>query len=298
MASNAIRAENLTKYYGSARGIDGLNLEVGTGDFFGFIGPNGAGKSTTVRTLLGLISPTSGKASVLDMDIGDKKNILRRVGYLPSDTAFYAGMRVRDVLKLSADLRRKDCGARAGELCDRLQLDREKKVEDLSFGNRKKVGIVCALQHDPELLILDEPTGGLDPLMQHEFFTILQERNREGATVFLSSHILSEIQRYCSRAAVIRDGRIIACDSVDQLVKSGTRRISLRGSLRRQDVPGARSWKADGDTRSFLYNGDINELIRILAGTHVEELTVAEPDLEEIVLHYYEQDNEKEGEQA
>ena len=134
--------------------------------------------------------------------------------------------------------------------------------------------------------------------MQHEFFTILQERNREGATVFLSSHILSEIQRYCSRAAVIRDGRIIACDSVDQLVKSGTRRISLRGSLRRQDVPGARSWKADGDTRSFLYNGDINELIRILAGTHVEELTVAEPDLEEIVLHYYEQDNEKEGEQA
>ncbi len=294
MTSNAIRTENLTKYYGKSRGIDGLNLSVGTGDFFGFIGPNGAGKSTTIRTLLGLIAPTSGKASVLGMDISMKKDILQRVGYLPSDTAFYAGMRVRDVLKLSADLRRKNCGSRAGELCERLQLDTDRKVEDLSFGNRKKVGIVCALQHDPELLVLDEPTGGLDPLMQHEFFTILQERNREGATVFLSSHILSEIQRYCSRAAVIRDGSIIACDDVEQLVKTGTRRISLRGSLRREDLPGARDWSANGETVSFLYSGDINEVIRILAGTHVEELTVTEPDLEEIVLHYY----GKEGEQA
>ena len=298
MTSNAIRTENLTKYYGKSRGIDGLNLSVGTGDFFGFIGPNGAGKSTTIRTLLGLIYPTSGKASVLGLDISDKKAILNRVGYLPSDTAFYAGMRVRDVLKLSADLRRKNCGARSGELCERLQLDTEKKVEDLSFGNRKKVGIVCALQHDPELLILDEPTGGLDPLMQHEFFTILQERNREGATVFLSSHILSEIQRYCSRAAVIRDGSIIACDNVDQLLKTGTRRVSLRGSLQREDVPGARHWSKDGEAVSFLYNGDMNELIRILSGIHVKELTVAEPDLEEIVLHYYEQDEKEEGEQA
>ena len=298
MSGNAIRTENLTKYYGKARGIDSLSLEVGTGDFFGFIGPNGAGKSTTVRTLLGLISPTSGKAEVLGLDISNKKAILDRVGYLPSDTAFYAGMRVRDVLKLSAGLRRKNCGARAGELCERLQLDAERKVEDLSFGNRKKVGIVCALQHDPELLIMDEPTGGLDPLMQHEFFTILQERNREGATVFLSSHILSEIQRYCSRAAVIREGGIIACDTVDQLLRTGTRRVSLRGSLQREDVPGARHWQKDGDAVSFLYNGDINELIRVLSGIRVEDLTVAEPDLEEIVLHYYEQDDRKEGEQA
>ena len=171
MGNKAITADHLVKYYGKARGIDGLNLEVETGDFFGFIGPNGAGKSTTIRTLLGLISPTSGKAQVLGMDIGkNNRAILQRVGYLPSDTAFYNGMKVREILKLSADLRKKDCSKAADELCERLQLDRDRKVEDLSFGNRKKVGIVCALQHDPELLVLDEPTGGLDPLMQHEFF--------------------------------------------------------------------------------------------------------------------------------
>ena len=295
MGNKAITASGLTKFYGKARGINGLNLEVETGEFFGFIGPNGAGKSTTIRTLLGLISPTSGSASVLDMDIRkNSRAILKRVGYLPSDTAFYNGMRVRDMLKLSADLRGKDCGAAAAELCERLQLDREKKVEDLSFGNRKKVGIVCALQHDPELLILDEPTGGLDPLMQHEFFSILQERNEKGTTVFLSSHVLSEIQRYCSRAAVIREGKIIACDSVDRLAKTGARRVTLRGNLQPDFLPGIRDWtEADGIV-SFLYNGETNKLVRALAGTDIHELTIAEPDLEEIVLHFY----EKGGEQA
>ena len=295
METKAITAENLVKYYGKARGIDGLNLEVETGDFFGFIGPNGAGKSTTVRTLLGLISPTSGKAQVLGMDIRkNNRAILERVGYLPSDTAFYNGMKVREILKLSADLRKKDCGKTAGELCERLQLDRDRKVEDLSFGNRKKVGIVCSLQHDPELLVLDEPTGGLDPLMQHEFFSILQERNQKGATVFLSSHILSEIQRHCSRAAVIREGRIIACDSVDKLAESSARRVTLRGNIQRKDLPKCRDWKELGDAVSFLYSGDINTLIRTLSAADIQDMTIAEPDLEEIVLHFY----EKGGEQA
>jgi len=295
METKAITAAALTKYYGKSRGIDGLNLDVETGDFFGFIGPNGAGKSTTIRTLLGLISPTSGKAQVLGMDIGkDNRAILARVGYLPSGIAFCSGMRVREVLKLSADLRKKDCGAAAAELCDRLQLDRDRKVEDLSFGNKKKVGIVCALQHDPELLILDEPTGGLDPLMQHEFFSILQERNRKGATVFLSSHILSEIQRHCTRAAVIREGRIIACDSVEKLAESSARRVTLRGAVRREDLPGCKDWTELGDTVSFLWGGDANTLIRTLAGADIQEMTIAEPDLEEIVLHFY----GKGGEQA
>ena len=295
METKAIFAENLTKYYGKARGIDGLDLTVDPGDFFGFIGPNGAGKSTTIRPLLGLISPTAGRGRVLGLDIEkNKKAILERVGYLPSDTAFYSGMKVRDMLKLSADLHRKNCNAAAAELCDRLQLDRERKVEDLSFGNRKKVGIVCALQHDPELLILDEPTGGLDPLMQHEFFSILQERNRKGTTVFLSSHILSEIQRYCSRAAVIREGKIIACDSVEKLAKTSARRVTLRGSLKPDALPEAKDWKESDGAVSFLYNGEMNQLIRTLAGTDIRELTVAEPDLEEIVLHFY----QKGGEQA
>ena len=295
MEQNAIYAEALTKFYGKTRGIDGLDLTVGKGAFFGFIGPNGAGKSTTIRTLLGLISPDSGTGRVLGLDIvKDKRAILERVGYLPSDNAFYAGMRVRDMLKLSAGLRKKDCGARAAELCARLQLDTEKKIEDLSFGNRKKVGIVCTLQHDPELLILDEPTGGLDPLIQHEFFEILQEKNREGVTVFLSSHVLSEIQRHCSQAAIIREGRVIACDTVDRLARSNARRVTLRGSFSREALPEAKDWKEEGDTVSFLYSGDINRLTGILAGADLKDLSVAEPDLEEIILHYY----EKGGEQA
>ncbi len=289
MKNKAILTEKLTKYYGSTRGIDGLNLEVNTGDFFGFIGPNGAGKSTTIRTLLGLISRTSGRAEVLGEDTGKNiRSILKRVGYLPSDTAFYSGMKVRDILKLSAALRRKNCDASAAELCERLQLDRDRKAEDLSFGNRKKVGIVCALQHDPELLILDEPTSGLDPLMQHEFFSILQEKNQKGTTVFLSSHILSEIQRYCTRAAVIRAGKIIACDSVEKLVQASARRITLRGTLRREAFTGVRAWSEQDGTVSFLYNGEMNLLIRTLASMDIQEMTVAEPDLEEIVLHFYE----------
>ena len=288
MEQVAISAETLTKYYGKTRGIDGLDLTVEKGSFFGFIGPNGAGKSTTVRTLLGLISPDSGRASVLGYEIGkDKRAILARVGYLPSDNAFYAGMRVLDMLKLSAALRKKDCSARAAELCERLQLDPGKKIEDLSFGNRKKVGIICALQHDPELLILDEPTGGLDPLIQHEFFGILQERNREGVTVFLSSHMLNEIQRHCSRAAVIREGRVIACDSVERLAQSNARRITLRGRLSRDSFPDAKDWKEEDGTVSFLYSGEINRLVRALADADLQDLTIAEPDLEEIILHYY-----------
>ena len=295
MEQKAILAESLTKYYGKARGIDGLNLAVEKGEFFGFIGPNGAGKSTTVRTLLGLIHPDSGKGRVLGLDIGkDHREILERVGYLPSDNAFYTGMRVRDMLKLSAGLRKKDCSVRAAELCERLQLEPEKKIEDLSFGNRKKAGIVCALQHDPELLILDEPTGGLDPLIQHEFFSILEERNREGITVFLSSHVLSEIQRHCSRAAIIREGRVIACDSVERLSQSNARRVTLRGALSRDALPGVKDWKEENDTISFLYSGDLNRLIRELAKEDLQDLTVAEPDLEEIILHYYEKGGEQE----
>ena len=294
MGSNAIRAESLTKYYGKARGIDHLDLEVRTGDFFGFIGPNGAGKSTTVRTLLGLISPTSGKAEVLGLDIvKNSKAILERVGYLPSDTAFYSGMKVRDVLKLSADLRKKNCGVFASELCDRLQLDRDRKVEDLSFGNRKKVGIVCALQSEPSLLILDEPTGGLDPLMQREFFDILRERHQKGATVFLSSHILSEVQRNCSRAAVIRAGEIIACDSVEALARTNARRVTVHGSVELTGLEGIKDLRTEPDSVSFLYTGAMDLLLRRLAAGEVRDLSLTEPDLEEIFLHYYEKGGEE-----
>lgn len=287
----AIQTQALTKFYGKARGIRELSLQVEQGEFFGFIGPNGAGKSTTIRCLLGLISATSGSARVLGLDIGaNRKEILARTGYLPSEAVFYPGMRVRDVLKLSADLRGKNCARETVELCERLQLDTGKKVEELSFGNRKKVGIVCALQHRPELLILDEPTSGLDPLMQREFFSILQEWNREGTTVFLSSHILSEIQRNCTRAAIIREGCLLACGSVEELSRTNARRVTLRGSAEVQTLSGIRDCRQTEEGLSFLYSGDMQTLLSCLSGGRVEDVTIAEPDLEEVFLHYYEKE--------
>ena len=290
---DAINIMKLTKYYGKHRGIVDLELSVKKDEFFGFIGPNGAGKSTTIRTLLGLISPTGGSAQILGLDVvKDKQAILQKVGYLPSEAAFYPGMKVKDVLKLSAGLRKKDCGAEANMLCERLQLDTARKVEELSFGNRKKVSIVCALQHRPELLILDEPTSGLDPLMQKEFFDILQERNRQGTTVFLSSHVLSEIQRNCTRAAIIRDGRIIACDSVDALSKATAKRITVHGQVNLDKLDGIRDRNDSIDSVSFLFSGDINDLLQALSTCRISDLTITEPDLEEIFLHYYEKDGD------
>ena len=286
-----IKTDRLTKYYGMARGITDLDLTIKEGEFFGFIGPNGAGKSTTIRTLLGLITPTSGRALVFGKDITkEKESVLRDIGYLPSEALFYGGMRVKDVLKLSADLRKKDCTAEAELLYERLQLDVSRKIDDLSFGNRKKVAIVSALQHRPKLLILDEPTGGLDPLMQKEFFDILRERNREGATIFLSGHILSEIQRNCTRAAIIRDGKMIDCDSVDALSKTNAKRITVHGSINLEPLSDVRDIKNSENTVSFLYGGDMGSLLRTLASGQVDDLTVTEPDLEEVFLHYYEKE--------
>ena len=284
-----IQIENLTKYYGRARGIIDLNLSVREGEFFGFIGPNGAGKSTTIRILLGLITATSGQTKILGLDISKEKNkILSKIGYLPSEAVFYSGMKVKDVLKLSAKLRKKDCTAEAKKLCDRLQLDINRKVDELSFGNRKKVAIVSALQHQPELLILDEPTSGLDPLMQREFFNIIRERNEQGPGVFLSSHILSEIQRNCTRAAIIREGHLIACDSVEALSKTSARRITVHGQVQLDKLDGIRDLSETDGALSFLYSGNIKQLLETLSSGNVTDLSIAEPDLEEIFLHYYE----------
>ena len=286
-----IKTENLTKYYGKARGIIGLDLLVQQGECFGFIGPNGAGKSTTIRTLLGLIAPTSGTASVLGKDIvTEKQAILRETGYLPSEAVFYNGMKVKDILKFSAGLRGKDCSKEAALLCERLDLDVSRKADELSFGNRKKVAIVCALQSNPKLLILDEPTGGLDPLMQHEFFEIIRERNKNGTTIFISSHILSEVQNNCTRAAVIREGRIIACDNVDALGRTNAKRISVSGEINLSGLDGIKDLSTGELTTSFLYSGDINTLLHRLSQGKVSDLSISEPDLEEIFLHYYEKE--------
>ena len=289
----AIKTEKLTKYYGKARGIINLDLTVEEGDCFGFIGPNGAGKSTTIRTLLGLITPTLGRASVLGKDIvKEKVSILREVGYLPSESQFYAGMKVSEILRLSADLRGMDCSKNAALLCERLLLDPTRKADELSFGNRKKVAIVCALQSNPPLLILDEPTSGLDPLMQHEFFDIIRERSRAGTTVFLSSHILSEVQHNCARAAVIREGEVIACGNVEELARTDARRIIITGSADLNGLAGVRDIRRSEESTSFLYSGEINELLRRLAAGNIRDLRISEPDLEEIFMHYYEKEED------
>ena len=290
---SVIKTEKLTKRYGKYRGITELDLSVEEGEFFGFIGPNGAGKSTTVRTLLGLIKPTSGSAEIFGKDIvAGHKEILADIGYMPSEANFYSSMTADDIIKLSARLRKKDCTAEATRLCDRLNVDRKKKIEELSLGNRKKISIVCALQHKPRLCILDEPTSGLDPLMQKEFFDILKERNADGSTIMLSSHILSEIQKNCTRAAIIKEGRLIALDSVENLSKTAAKRVTLHGVTSVPDELEILKPDVSENSISFLYSGDVQKLLSVLSTLPVNDMTMTEPDLEEVFMHYYEKGGE------
>lgn len=286
----AIKTDSLTKSYGKARGIIEVDLTIAQGGIFGFIGPNGAGKSTLIRTLLGLISPSGGTAQVLGYDcVREKKEILAHVGYMPSEAQFYHGMKVKEVLKLSASLRKKDCSKRASELCDRLSLDGTRKINELSLGNRKKVSIVCALQHDPDLYILDEPTSGLDPLIQKEFFSLLAQRHQEGATIMLSSHVLSEVQKYCQNAAIIREGRIIAAGSVEDLSSTTARRVHIQGISEIPISEGVRDLSVDAESVDFLYQGDMKKLVSVLDSLDFCDVIIEEPDIEEVFMHFYEQ---------
>lgn len=287
---NVIETKNLTKFYGKTRGIKNLNLTVKEGESFGFIGPNGAGKSTAIRTLMGLIAPTSGEASVLGLPLGQCREYLRDVGYLPSEAAFYNDMKVRELISYSAKLRGVDCSSEADRLCSCLELDTSKRIDSLSLGNRKKVGIVCAMQHRPKLYIMDEPTSGLDPLMQKEFFRLLRQRQQEGATVFFSSHVLSEVQHNCTRAAIIREGSIVAEGSIDELSGTSAKRVVLHGV---KEIPAGidgRSVVSGDDSVSFLYQGDIKLLLRELSSLPVKDVNISDPELEEIFMHYYQQE--------
>ncbi|HHU02489.1 MAG TPA: ABC transporter ATP-binding protein [Christensenellaceae bacterium] len=289
----AISTENLTKRYGRARGIENVSLEVLPGQIFGFIGPNGAGKSTFIRTLLGLIRPSSGHVSVLGNTIPLKsRSVLKQIGYMPSEASYYRGMRALDVFRMSSRLRRKDCERESWVLSDRLGLDPTRPVADLSFGNQKKVAIVAAMQHKPKLLILDEPTSGLDPLVQRAFWDILHERNRQGTTIFISSHVLSEVQQHCSHAAIIRDGRILVSDSVSRLGENTARRITLRGiNELTQDIinfSGVLKVDIHSSESSILYQGDMHDLLARINQLPYSDIIITEPSLEEIFLHVYE----------
>ena len=212
--ANAIEIIHLTKNYGKNRGVEDVCLTVKEGDIYGFIGPNGAGKSTTIRSMLGFLKFETGKINILGMDsVKDHEKILANVGYMPSEAWFYSNMRVSEVIKYAADVRGLDCSAEAEKLCTRLKVDTHKRIKELSLGNRKKVSIVCAMQHRPKLFIFDEPTGGLDPLMQKHFFELIEEYVAEGATCLLSTHVLSEVNKYCRNAAIMREGRLTQLDS-------------------------------------------------------------------------------------
>jgi ABC-2 type transport system ATP-binding protein len=285
--------DQLTKRYGKQRGIENVTFSIEEGEVFGFIGPNGAGKSTTIRTLLNFIYPTSGRATVFGLDIVKQSKAIRaRTGYLPSEVHYYDDMKVLDLLEYSAGFYGAPNPARLKTLANRLELDLNRKIEDLSFGNRKKVGIVQALLHEPKLLILDEPTGGLDPLMQHAFFELLEEEKAKGATIFFSSHILSEVQRMCDRVAIIREGRLVQVETIENLTKRRFKKVILvfdeTTAVPEFQFDGVVEMRASGSEITLMYTGDLKALLARLQQIPFKDVRIEEPTLEEIFMHYYE----------
>jgi ABC-2 type transport system ATP-binding protein len=287
-----IEVSNLTKYYGKSRGIVDVSFREEEGEIFGFIGPNGAGKSTTIRLLLSLIHPTSGGAKVFGKDVTRFGPEIRRdIGYLPSEVFYYEGMKVIDLLKYSASFYGKDCTQRMKELSDLMELEMNRRISDLSYGNKKKVGIVQGLLHSPRLLFLDEPTAGLDPLMQRKFFDLIRKENARGVTVFFSSHILGEVQRLCTRVGIIREGKIVEISDIRTLQKNNYKKVNVTAKgLKPADVkmPGVTNLQKDDGRVSFFFKGDINAVLKKVVGLKVEDVTIEEPTLEEIFMHYYE----------
>ncbi|MCR3922575.1 MAG: ABC transporter ATP-binding protein [Firmicutes bacterium] len=290
---NAIETKALTKYYGKSRGIMDVDLTVKEGEIFGFIGPNGAGKSTMIRILLNFIFPTSGWAKVLGMDaIKNTELIKRQVGYLPGEVDYYDDMSAGELLHYSGRFYKKDYTKNLQELIELFELDIKKNIHSLSLGNKKKVAIIQALLHEPKLLILDEPTGGLDPLMQQRFFTRLQEENKKGTTIFFSSHVLSEVQKLCHRVAIIKEGRIIKVEDMEALRNNQFRnvRINFAETVPKLNIPGIISSRQENHTLHMFFNGDVNELVRALGQHQLNGLWLEEPTLEDVFLHYYEKE--------
>jgi ABC-2 type transport system ATP-binding protein len=289
---SVIEVNNLTKYYGKARGIVDVSFNVEEGEIFGFIGPNGAGKSTTIRLLLSLIHPTSGSAKVFDRDVVTHGTEIRKdIGYLPSEVYYYEGMKVKDLLKYSASFYNCDCSQRMKELSELMELEMNRRITDLSYGNKKKVGIVQGLLHSPKLLFLDEPTAGLDPLMQRKFFDLIREENTRGVTVFFSSHILGEVQRLCNRVGIIREGKIAEISDIHSLQQNNYKKVRVEAfglEPASFNLPGITNLQSENGTVQFMFKGDINSVLQKISGVRVTDLTIEEPTLEEIFMHYYE----------
>ncbi len=289
---NVIRVNDLTKYYGKARGIVDVSFEVNEGEVFGFIGPNGAGKSTTIRLLLSLIHPTKGTATIFGKDCFRYGPELRQdIGYLPSEVFYYDRMKVIDLLRYSASFYNRDSTQRMHELADLMELELNRRIEDLSYGNRKKVGIVQGLLHRPKLVLLDEPTAGLDPLMQRKFFQLIRDENARGVTVFFSSHILGEVQRMCNRVAIIKDGKVIEVADIRTLQRNNYKKVQVVADgidAASFNLPGVTNLEQHNGTLHFFYKGDINAIVQKIGQMKVSDVSIEEPTLEEIFMHYYE----------
>ncbi len=288
---NAIETKHLTKLYGKKRGISDVSFTVEKGDIYGFLGPNGAGKSTTIRCLLGMLHYDFGEAKVLGYSVGkEQREILKHVGYMPSEAMFYPSLKVSEVIRMAADARGLNCKEEAERLCKKLEVPVEKRIQELSLGNRKKVSIVCAMQHKPDLLIFDEPTSGLDPLMQEAFFELVLENNKAGATVFMSSHVLPEVKKYCGHVGIIKEGRLIQTDTVENLTKTGLRRIKVTGLSELSGLNGMKDIKQTANEIEFSYTGDMKLLLHKLSELPVSDLLITEPSLEDVFMHFYEEE--------
>ena len=292
----AIETEGLTKYYGKNRGVIDLNLNIKEGEIFGFIGPNGSGKTTTIRLFLSLLFPTRGSGKIFDYDIAkDGTSIKKIVGFIPTEVNYYENMTVKELIEYSARFYKISLDRHFNQLVDALDLDLSRKIVDLSMGNKKKVAVVQSLIHKPRLLILDEPTIGLDPLIQSRLFDILNEQNENGTTIFFSSHVLSDVEKFCHRVAFIKEGRIINEGDIHSLKEKLLSRITFRLKEGMDDIklrtPGILSVKRDKNSTSFLYQGEIPILLKELSRLPVEKITITEPDLEEVFMHYYESDS-------
>lgn len=289
-----ISVESISKNYGEYRALKEINFSVEEGEIFGFIGPNGAGKSTTIRILMGLLKASEGNAKIFGKDcFKDASEIAKNVGYLPSEDSYYKNLSVREMLNYTAELYKLDAEVRILNLSNRLNLDLSKKIKNLSLGNKKKVGIISALLSSPKLIVMDEPTSGLDPLVQQTFYEILKEENKRGATIFFSSHILSEVQKLCNRISILKDGRLIETKSMKDLRESGYKKISITISNNKNSdelflkMPGIANFKRIGENISFIYSGNIMEILNEFNSLPIRDILIEEPSLEEIFLHYY-----------
>lgn len=301
MAGSIIHTDGLTKYFGKNRGVVGLELDVHEGEVFGYLGANGAGKTTTIRMLLDIIRPTEGKATVFGLDSHKQSLEIRKdIGYLPGELALYDGMSGAEFLRYSSNLRGGSDHDFGFEIAERLSCDLARPIRDLSHGNKQKLGLIQAFMHRPRLIILDEPSQGLDPLVQREFYTMVDEVKQEGCTVFLSSHVLPEAERVCDRVGFIRDGKMVAVERIEDMKARALRYIEVKfeGQVPLDainSIKGVKGLLADGDTLRFAVEGSMDAVIKAIAQYHVVNLVSREPDLEEMFMTYYERGEEIAG---